>query len=273
MAEPDSLGAVSRPAGLQAESRPLQGLALLVAAARSVAAYLAISIYLLVVGPPGLLLAMLLKSGDIVHVLGHGGVWLGLRIAGIRCRLEGGEHLLRDRAAVYCANHESNVDPPALYHILHPRLHVLYKAEMSRLPILGRAMALAGFVPIDRGNREQATRALDHGAELLANGASFLIFPEGTRSRTGELLSFNKGGFRMAIKAQAPVVPVAVSGGRAAMAKGSFVIRPTIVRVRVGEPVETAGSAIENRDRIIAEVRTRIERLLQQQAAGSRQIS
>jgi 1-acyl-sn-glycerol-3-phosphate acyltransferase len=264
MAEPDSLGALTRPDRLDAESRPLQGLPLLVTAARSVAAYVAISVYLLLVGPPGILLAMLFKWGDLIHVLGHGGVWLGLTITGIRCRLEGREHLIHDRAVVYCANHESNVDPPALYHILHPRLHVLYKAELSRLPLLGRAMALADFVPVDRRNREEAARSLDRGTELLTGGASFLVFPEGTRSRTGELLPFKKGGFIMAIKAQAPIVPVAVSGGRAAMAKGSFLIRPIVLRVRVGEPVETAGSTLADRDRIVADVRGRIQRMLEQ---------
>ena len=264
MAEPDSLGALSRPAGPEVESRPLQGLALLVTAARSVATYLAISIYLLVVGPPGILLATLFRWGDLVHILGHGGVWLGLTISGIRCRLEGSEHLISGRAAVYCANHESNVDPPALYHILHPRLHVLYKAELRHLPLLGRAMALADFVPVDRRNREEAARSLDRAAERLKGGASFLVFPEGTRSRTGELLPFKKGGFIMAIKGQAPIVPVAVSGGRAAMAKGRFLIRPIVLRVRVGEPVETAGSTMEDRDGIIAEVRGRIQGMLEQ---------
>jgi 1-acyl-sn-glycerol-3-phosphate acyltransferase len=264
MTEPDSLGALTRPAGADAESQPLQGLALLATAARSMAVYLAISAYLLLVGPPGLLLALLFRWGDLVHILGHGGVWLGLTIIGIRCHLEGREHLVPARAAVYCANHESNVDPPALYHILHPRLHVLYKAELSRLPLLGQAMALAGFVAVDRRNREQATRSIDEAAERLRAGASFLVFPEGTRSRTGELLPFKKGGFIMAIKAQAPIVPVAVSGGRAAMAKGSGLIRPIVLRVRVGEPVETAGSTVADRDRIIAEVRGRIQRMLGQ---------
>jgi 1-acyl-sn-glycerol-3-phosphate acyltransferase len=264
MAEPDSLGALTRPAGRDVGSRPLQGVTLLVTAARSVAAYLAISFYLLLVGPPGILLALLFKWGDLVHILGHGGVWLGLTITGIQCQLEGGEHLPRDRAFVCCANHESNVDPPALYHILHPRLHVLYKAELSRLPLLGQAMALADFVPIDRRNRQEAARSLDRGTEMLTRGASFLVFPEGTRSRTGELLPFKKGGFIMAIKARAPIVPVAVSGGRAAMAKGSFLIRPIVLRVRVGEPVETAGSTLEDRDHIIAEVRGRIQGMLAQ---------
>ena len=264
MAETDSLGALSRPAGPDAESRPLQGLALLLTAARTAAAYLAISLYLLLVGPPGMLLALLFRWGDLVHILGHGGVWLALTITGIRCRLEGREHLIHGRAAVYCANHESNVDPPALYHILHPRLHVLYKAELRYVPLLGQAMALAGFVAVDRRNRDQAARSLDLAAERLRGGASFLVFPEGTRSRTGELLPFKKGGFIMAIKGQAPIVPVAVSGGRAAMAKGSVLVRPIVLRVRVGEAVETAGATLEDRHRVIAEVRRRIQAMLEQ---------
>ena len=83
--------------------------------------------------------------------------------------------------------------------------------------------------------------SIDRAAESIRAGNSFLIFPEGTRSRTAELLPFKKGGFIMAIKAQAPIVPVAVSGGRSAMQKGSWFVRPVMVDVRIGEPVETAG--------------------------------
>ena len=86
-------------------------------------------------------------------------------------------------------------------------------------------------------------RSIEAGAASIRSGNSFLIFPEGTRSRTDELLPFKKGGFIMAIKAQAPIVPVAIQGGRAAMQRGSAIIRPVTVSLRVGEPIETAGSA------------------------------
>jgi len=99
---------------------------------------------------------------------------------------------------------------------------------------------------------------VDRAADALRRGASFLIFPEGTRSRTGALLPFKKGGFIMAINAQAPVVPVAVSGGRTAMRKGSPLIWPATVTVRIEPPVETAGLSIDARDGLVASVRASI---------------
>jgi 1-acyl-sn-glycerol-3-phosphate acyltransferase len=105
-------------------------------------------------------------------------------------------------------------------------------------------------------------RSIDAGAAAIRAGSSFLIFPEGTRSRTDELLPFKKGGFIMAIKAEAPVVPVAVQGGRDAMRRGSWIIRPVTVSVRVGRPVETAGTPLDDRDQVIAKVKREIETLV-----------
>ena len=105
-------------------------------------------------------------------------------------------------------------------------------------------------------------RSIEAGAGSLKAGNSFLIFPEGTRSKTDELLPFKKGGFIMAIKAGVPIVPVAVQGGRAAMRKGSWVIRPVTVDLRVGEPIETAGVTLQDRDAVINTVRDAIAGLL-----------
>ena len=145
---------------------------------------------------------------------------------------------------------------------LFPRLSVLYKAELRKLPILVRAFDLAGFVPLERNNREQSLPAIERAAEALRSGRSFMIFPEGTRSRTGALLPFKKGGFIMAIKAQAPVVPTAIVGARDAMRKGSFVIQPVTVKVKFSPPVETAGMSLDDRDRLSDAVRERIAGLL-----------
>ena len=142
-----------------------------------------------------------------------------------------------------------------LFQVLHRRLHILYKAELSKLPLLGRVFILGGFVPVERDNREAAMASIARGAQSLRAGNSFLIFPEGTRSRTRQLLPFKKGGFIMALQAQAPIVPVAINGGRAAMRKGSKLVWPTTVTVTIGPPIETAGMTVDDRDALIASVR------------------
>ncbi len=166
------------------------------------------------------------------------------------------------RAVVFCANHQSNVDPPVLYRALHPRLHILFKAELRKLPILGLVMETGGFVPVDRAKRDASMAAIDRAAQSIRDGNSFLIFPEGTRSKTDELLPFKKGGFIMAIRAQAPIVPVAITGGRAAMRKGSAIVRPVMVSIRIGAPIETAGRSVDDRDDVVDEVRRAIEGLI-----------
>jgi 1-acyl-sn-glycerol-3-phosphate acyltransferase len=233
-----------------------------VAAIRSVITYVVVSVYVIIAGVLGMAIAVPLKWVGLLYELGHIGVGLALGLAGIRYRVTGREHVPRDRAVVFCSNHQSNVDPPVLFRALHRRLHILYKAELSRLPILGTVMQVGGFIPVPREQKEAAMEAIEQAAASIRSGHSFLIFPEGTRSRTEQLLPFKKGGFIMAIKAQAPIVPVAISGGRDAMRKGSAIVRPVRVRVRIGDPVETTGYTLDDRDTLIEVVRGRIEALL-----------
>jgi 1-acyl-sn-glycerol-3-phosphate acyltransferase len=234
---------------------------LIIAAIRSVLTYVTVSLYVLVVAPPGMLVSAIFGAKAHLYVLGHMGVRLGLALAGIRVRVAGLERV-PDRAAVYASNHQSNVDPPVIFDVVHPRLHILYKAEIDAVPILARAFRYGGFIPVDRRNKEAALRSIETGAASIRAGNSFLIFPEGTRSKTSELLPFKKGGFIMAIKAQAPIVPVAVQGGRDSMRRGSWMLRPVTVSVRIGEPIESAGFTLDRRDELIATTRARIAALL-----------
>jgi 1-acyl-sn-glycerol-3-phosphate acyltransferase len=231
---------------------------------RSLASYVLLVLYIAIVGPPALAVAFLTGRTGHVFALGRFGARSVRRLLGIRLEVEGLDHVVAERPTLYCINHRSNVDVVAFEALFPrcPRLRGLYKAEMSRLPVLGRAMRLVGFVPVDRANRASAIASVDAAAQRLRAGDSFIIAPEGTRARTDELLPFKKGGFVMAIKAQAPVVPVALHGTAEAMPRGRFWVTPGVVRVEVGAPIPTTGLSIGDRDRLMETARERLQAML-----------
>ena len=253
------------PGGILAANRVIQKLRHAIHVVRSVGAYLFLAAFTLIIGPPVLFLAWLANRPTWLLAVGLAGIRAQLALAGVRTRVIGQDRLPRHKAAVYCVNHSSYLDVVAFVALypLCPELRILYKQELRRIPIVGRVFATAGFVPIDRHHHDHAMQALDAGTEALRAGRSLLAAPEGTRSFDGTLQPFKKGVFVMAIKARAPVVPIAISGTATALPRGSAIIRPGEIVVRVGAPVETAALGYEGRERLMAQVRSTIAALLE----------
>lgn len=182
-----------------------------------------------------------------------------LRAAGVEVRVEGLRLLEPDRSYVFMSNHQSHFDVLALLHALPFDLRAVAKRELARIPLFGWALAAAGFIFVDRSNRERAIASLRRAGDILRAGRSILVFAEGTRSPDGSLLPFKKGGFMMALETGAPVVPVAVSGSREVLPKHSLALRRGTIRVRVLPSIETAGRGAQGRDALMAEVRRAIE--------------
>jgi 1-acyl-sn-glycerol-3-phosphate acyltransferase len=132
------------------------------------------------------------------------------------------------------------------------------KKELYRFPFVHYCLRFAGFIDVDRKDPIQSKRAIARAVESLKAGGNFIIFPEGTRSRTGQLGELKKGGFRVAIDAGSRIVPVAILGAHRLLPPGGFRIRPGTVRVRVLDPEDAASYSYQERDRLMAVVRERI---------------
>ena len=179
---------------------------------------------------------------------------LGLRAGRIRVDVSGLEHVPADRPCIFMCNHVSNLDPPVVLPCLPGRCSVLLKRELMRIPLLGTAMRMAMFVPVERSrSRESAQRGVTAAAAALHAGLHILVFPEGTRSVSGRLSDFKKGPFFLARETQAPIVPVAVSGTQGMMRKGSFAVYPGAARVELLTAIEP--SAYATREELMAAVR------------------
>jgi 1-acyl-sn-glycerol-3-phosphate acyltransferase len=149
-------------------------------------------------------------------------------------------------AYVFMSNHQSHIDIPVVYATVPARtLRMVAKAELFRIPMWGRAMRAAEMVEVDRGDRRRAIDSLERAARAVESGVSIWIAPEGSRSRTGELLPLKKGGFHLARKTGAPIVPIAISGTREILPPGGrSMARGRSVRVVYGAPLPVEGANV-----------------------------
>lgn len=205
----------------------------------------------------GILTWPLSPGGDLY--LRYARIWSRwiLALLGIEVAVEGRDRLDRDATYLFMSNHMSTFDIFALFVATEHRLRMVAKRVLFFIPIFGWSLWMCGFIPIDRSDRERAIESLEKAARRIRAGISVLVFPEGTRSRTGRLRRFKKGGFMLALNAGVPVVPVVVLGTQEIMEKGSIAVRKGTITVRFGEPIPTAEMEMgrEDRDRLMRRVR------------------
>ena len=169
-------------------------------------------------------------------------------------------------AFVAVSNHQSFLDIFAMSR-QRREMKWIAKEEVFKMPFFGLFFRLSGDIPVLRGDRESGGAALSKARWYLDRGMPVMIFPEGTRSRDGRMGPFKPGAFRLAVEAQVPILPVAVTGSAYGMPKGSPWIRPTLVLIRVLEPVETKGMTGGDVVKLMATVRDRIAAAEQELAA------
>ncbi|PIP37664.1 MAG: 1-acyl-sn-glycerol-3-phosphate acyltransferase [Desulfobacterales bacterium CG23_combo_of_CG06-09_8_20_14_all_52_9] len=178
-----------------------------------------------------------------------------LLISRIRVQVEGFSNIDPNKSYIFMANHQSNFDIPVLLAHLKVQFRWLAKAELFKIPVFGRAMRKAGYISIDRSDRKSAFLSLKRAAQTIRDGASVLIFPEGTRSRDGRISPFKKGGFVLATEAGVPIVPVILFGTWSIMSKEGLTIRPGSVVLQVLPPVETRNFSRKNKDALLEKIR------------------
>lgn len=187
--------------------------------------------------------------------------WI-LRASGTRVRVEGFDNIRKDRPQIVASNHESWYDVFAIAATLPGRFKFVAKKELANIPFFGWGWRAAGHISIDRSNTQAAIRSLDQASQAMRRDhAKVVIFPEGTRSSTGELMPFKKGAFMLALHTGIEIVPAGVHGGRGILRKGDWRIHKGTIVLRFGEPIPTEGYAHANRDQLVARVRAEVARL------------
>jgi 1-acyl-sn-glycerol-3-phosphate acyltransferase len=215
-----------------------------------------------ILGTVAILLSLFDPSGNIPHLVAR--LWgrIQLGATGTKVTIQGLENIDRQRTYIVVSNHQSTFDIFALLGYLPIQFRWTAKAELFRLPFLGWAMSRIGYIPIERDSPKKAYRSMLQAAEKVRKSVSVMIFPEGTRSPDGNLQPFKKGLFLVALKSQAPILPIAIRGTGQIMQKGDWRTHPGKVHIIIAPPIETAGMPPEKEGELSDRVRSTLIKYL-----------
>jgi 1-acyl-sn-glycerol-3-phosphate acyltransferase len=178
-----------------------------------------------------------------------------LLICNTKVEVIGKENILHSKPQIFVANHQSDFDILIALAYIPVQFRWIAKKELFNIPIFGAAMRSAGYIEIDRQNREKALQSLDEAALRIREGKSIMTFPEGTRSRSGEIKPFKQGTFHLAIKSGVSIVPVSIIGSGQIMPKRSLKISSGKVKLVIDKPIDVKNYTLENRQELIEAVR------------------
>ncbi|HSA96009.1 MAG TPA: lysophospholipid acyltransferase family protein [Acidobacteriota bacterium] len=208
---------------------------------------------------PVILFCMLIGVRDPLIAVGLWAMRVSRRVLRIKVEAEGLDRIAPGTPYIFMPNHASFMDGPLVMMLIPGTPRVILKRSILRIPFLGLGMRHVGFVPVDRKGTEGGKRSIARAAALIRErGYSFLIFPEGTRTRDGKLQPFRRGGFFLALASGAAIVPVTIRGTFELMPKGQWHARRGRVRVAFHEPVPVAGVTSENMAPLMEAVRREV---------------
>ena len=213
-------------------------------------------------GTLALLASLVAKTGRTQHRIAR--IWARtcLRVSGSRLTINGAENLTKNPVAVYAANHTSYMDTPVVFSALPFQFRILAKKELWSMPFIGWYLNRSGQIPIDTENGRAALSSLSAGVKALRMGMPLFVFPEGSRTPNGDLQAFLSGAAFLAIRAQVPLVPVALSGVYDLLPIHAHHFYPGDLVLSAGEPIDTTWMTIRHADELTARVRSEIAKML-----------
>jgi 1-acyl-sn-glycerol-3-phosphate acyltransferase len=228
----------------------------------------AISAYTIVLGTASIVSSLFDRRGYFAHGCARAWSWLILATTGVLVDVVGLERLERGRTYVFIANHQSIYDIPVIFAAIPWQLRIIAKESLGRMPFLGWHLRRTGHLLVDRRHPDRSG-ILRRWRELVGEGLSLIVFPEGTRSADGRVGPFKAGSFLLAVEARLPIVPLTVEGSRFVMMKGQLTTRPGRVRLTVHTPVETTTVRAGNARALAERVRETVVAGLSSPAASA----
>ena len=197
-------------------------------------------------------------GGYVFHALARGWAHTVLFICGVKVRIAGLENIDLGGNYVYVSNHASMFDIPAIVAGVPDQIRIVYKKELEVIPLFGWGLKWGSYIGIDRRSGADAVKSLEEAAAKIRNGASVLLYAEGTRTLDGKLQPFKRGAFNLAVKAGVPVVPLTVNGSFHILKKKSIIIRPGNITLTLSRPIAITGSGKEAEMKLMEDVHTAI---------------